>query len=235
MPKATCTEPSAIAASDLAPARRGCGAGEQLPAHPGGVQQRTDLRRVLAGEHLGGRHHRGLPAGVGRGGERKRGHCGLAAADVAQQKAVHRPRRGHVRQDLVRRAGLVPCQLERQRSAQGLERPTVHVMRDARTLVHDGVASQGQAHLHAEELLVHEAAPRGLGIGHGLRLVHRSYRPGQRRQVACDPQRGRQEVRHVAVRRERFGDQTPHPPGRESFRRVMHRHDPTQLRPSLVG
>ena len=60
----------------------------------------AELAQVLLGEDFGGRHHRGLAAGVDRRQAADRRDDGLAAADVALQQTLHRMRLREVAQDL---------------------------------------------------------------------------------------------------------------------------------------
>ena len=82
----------------------------RLPAHRVGEERHLARRaaprscgqrqEVLLGQDLGGRHERGLVAGLDRGEDGERGHHRLARAHVALQQPVHRVGLGHVGPDL---------------------------------------------------------------------------------------------------------------------------------------
>ena len=80
-------------------------AGQDLEPHAGRLGQRRQREEVLAGEDLGRRHHRRLPAGLDRGQHGEERDQRLAGADVALQQPVHPEAGGHVGGDLGHGAG----------------------------------------------------------------------------------------------------------------------------------
>ena len=78
-------------------------AGEDGDAQAGGFRQRRDGVEVLAGENLGRRHERRLPAGLDHGRRRDQRHHGFAGADIALQQPQHALRTGEVGGDVVDR------------------------------------------------------------------------------------------------------------------------------------
>ena len=80
---------------------RGQRSGEELASHAERLEQWRQAGVMLAGENLGRRHERPLPAGAHDAGQGDRRHCGLAAAHVALQEAAHRDLGGQVNDDLV--------------------------------------------------------------------------------------------------------------------------------------
>ena len=94
-------------------------AGQQFDPHAGREAERRQGAEVLAREHLGRRHQRGLGAGLDRPEHGQRGDQGLAGADIALQQPEHAVRRGHVGVDLGQRL----CLAAGERMAEGGERP----------------------------------------------------------------------------------------------------------------
>ena len=90
-------------------------------APPHRLEQRSDRACVLARQHLGRRHDRGLVTGPDRDQTRVQRHERLAGADVALQQQVHRRGTRHRRADLVHRPPLRLRRLERhgRRAAPG--------------------------------------------------------------------------------------------------------------------
>ena len=103
---------------------------------------------VLAGEDLGRRHQRRLPAGLDRGQHREERDQGLARADVALQQPVHPRRRRHVGGDLGDGARLRAGRRDRAaRRAPGARSAAVAAGREALGALHpragDAPASAG--------------------------------------------------------------------------------------------
>ena len=89
VPTTICTDPSASSRSSLRPRAPLHRPGQQGDRHRRQVRQGA---KVLAGEHLGGRHQRGLGAGLHRAQHGQQRHQGLAGADIALQQPQHAPR-----------------------------------------------------------------------------------------------------------------------------------------------
>ena len=70
---------------------------------------------VLFGEQLGRRHHDRLRAGLDRAQHRPERDRGFAAADVADEDAIHLARRGEVGANLFESAALRAGHLKRNR------------------------------------------------------------------------------------------------------------------------
>ena len=83
-----------------------------------GASQCRKIARVLLGQQLRRRHHRGLKASFHGARGRERGDDRLAAADVALHQPQHRTGLREVALDLLPRAQLRARQLERQRAAE---------------------------------------------------------------------------------------------------------------------
>ena len=77
-------------------------AGQQRRGHRLAAEQPLDRREVLLGERLGRRHQRRLVAVLDRAQHRVQRDHRLAAADLAHQQPLHRPRLGEVRVDRAR-------------------------------------------------------------------------------------------------------------------------------------
>ncbi len=158
------------------------------------LEPRAQLARVLLREDFGGRHQRGLVAGVDRlrGGQR-RDHR-LAAADVALQQALHRVREREVARDLVDDARLRARQRERQRGIEpggqriGIARgATRHRGRRARAAL---LVRALERQLLREQFLELDARPRR------MRTVHQRGFVGIDARVVQDAH-GLLERRHV--------------------------------------
>ena len=123
-----------------------------------GANQRREVARVLLGEQLRRRHHRGLKAGFdgAHGGER--GDDGLAAADVALHEPQHRTGLREIALDLLPRARCAPVRSNGSESAEALRRAIAR--RRLRTPSPDRAESRGAAAAGSADA---RAAPRTRG------------------------------------------------------------------------
>jgi hypothetical protein len=126
---------------------------------------------MLLGEDLGWRHQRGLRAGVDGQQHRRHRDEGLAAADVALQQPVHRPRRAEVGDDLLDRSLLRAGQVEGQAFVKALQQGGLGPLHPA-AVVHDAGATPNDIELEREEFLQSEASARGLGLFDRFREMH---------------------------------------------------------------
>ena len=212
------------ALQQLCALRCGGRAREQAPANAGLLHQRAQLGGVLAGEHLGGRHHGRLPAAVCRQGAGKRRDDGLAAAHIAQQHAVHGLRRLHVRKDLARRATLVARELKGQAAQQRLHARAAHMGAGA-SAGKLAVAAHHHLQLQAQQLLVGQAAARLLELAGVAGEVHGPQRGLESHEAPARPQaRGQGGCQRVAQLVEGVGHQAAHPRGRDALAGAVHGH-----------
>src|SRR5437763_13065049 len=138
--------------------------------------------------------------------ERVQRDYGLAGADVALQKALHRHRALEVRVDLHDRALLVLRQRERQRLAVARDQLTrLRERRRHRLLA--SLRRACEAELQDEQLVEGEAPARALGLVERAWTVECLQRIASRRQSLLLPERGRQRIAEVA--RERGQDELP--------------------------
>jgi len=99
--------------------------------------------------------------------------AGLAATHVALKESDHRPRRGHVFQDVGHASRLGRGQGERQRSAERGESGTVDDVTDARFLAVPARANAEHADFDAQEFLIGEPVSGGAGRIEAVREMHR--------------------------------------------------------------
>jgi hypothetical protein len=95
--------------------------GEQRHANAEGFEPRREVPRVLLGQELGGRHHRGLATVLDGAHGRERRHDGLAGAHVALHQPHHRVRTAEVRGDLAPHTALGGGKGEGQRRDEPLD------------------------------------------------------------------------------------------------------------------
>ena len=185
---------------------------------------------VLAGEDFGGRHQRGLRAGLDRAQHGQHRHQRLAGADIALQQPQHAPRRGQVGVDLGQRVHL----RLRRRPAERRQRlrPQRAVARQcpARPVAHPP-AHEGERDLPGQQFVIGQPPPRAWrrrrrrGVQQAQRLGEaRPFLPRQQRRVVPLRQRRNtlQRLRHRLAQ----------VPGEQPRRQPPHRLDPGQpLRP----
>ncbi|KGS71199.1 hypothetical protein X979_6010 [Burkholderia pseudomallei MSHR7527] len=169
-------------------------AGEPRDRHAERLEPAAQLARVLLGEDFGGRHQRGLVAGVDRLRGRERRDDRLAAADVALQQALHRVRLREVVRDLRDDALLRGRERKRQRRVQARGQRRAVVARAAR---HRGRGARAallvralERQLLREQLVELDARPRGVGavderrlVRADARMMEHAHRVGERRHV----------------------------------------------------
>ena len=180
---------------------------------------------MLARQHLGGRHEEGLPARIGRSGQREGGHDGLAGADVAQDQVVRRMGRGHLAQHVVARGCLLVGERERQRRG---ERTHPGAVRHVLNRLAPGGARRGLPHeeqLQHEQLLVGQAAARLGGLAHGLGKMDARKRRLTAHEPVLRTQGKRQRVVCATRLGKRVAHQAPHPCRGHLFRGGMHGDD----------
>ena len=200
-------------------------AGHERPGHVRGLEHGAELLGVLAREHRGRRHHRGLRAGVCGRGQRERGDGGLAGAHVAEEQPAHDDGRGHVGEDLVCGHPLLVRELEGKRAPQRAHVLAVdHMTRGIATLELDAPAGE-KSHLQAQQLVIGKAAAcallggerrREVDLAQGARLAHEL--------VARDEADGK-EVADVSGIGERRRDDAAHPGGAQALAHRVDRED----------
>ena len=131
---------------------------EQRHAQAGGIGERRDGLGVLARQHLGRRHQRGLRAGLHGDGHGHQRHHGLAGADVALQQAQHAVRGAHVLGDLLQRLALRVGEAEGQRVGDPGADAAVAGDAAARLRL-EALAHQRQRQLARQQLVVGQALP----------------------------------------------------------------------------
>jgi hypothetical protein len=194
------------------------------------VQQGPDPRRVLLGQHLGGRHERALVPALDCGQQRPHRHHGLARAHVALQQAVHRVGCGQVGPDLGDGGLLVVGERERQPGHELVEQGPRGHLRDAPGGALDVALALDQGELDPQQLVQHEAASGHLLVGHGLRGVDAGDRLAPGHQVVAVEHPLRDRVGQAAGLRaaQRLLDPGPDLPGRQPglLRLRVDGHDP---------
>ncbi len=139
------------------------------------AEQRAQRAGVLRGEHLGGREHRGLPAGVDDLQHRPQRDDRLAGADVALHEPVHRvlARRGRRRSRRRPPAG-PSVSANGSRASNASSRPPGRGGHAAAGRCDGGLAAQRERELHAHRLVPHQPVrgrrggrprPRARGCG----------------------------------------------------------------------
>ena len=189
------SSPDAELAQQVGAARLRRGAGEQRGLDELTRHQLLQRREVLLGERLGGRHQRGLAAGLDGAQHRVQRDDGLAGADLAHQQALHRAVGRHVLVERGHRALLVAGGRERERVAQpaggelarGAQRLRPRALAAAR-------AAAQERDLQQQELVEREPSPAALLVAE-VRGVHG--RPAVR-QALQRPDAGGQRLEHVA-------------------------------------
>jgi hypothetical protein len=151
---------------------QGDAGGVRVPAQLPGLRQRPEQGAqrpgVLRGEHLGGREHRGLPAGVDRLQHRPQRDQRLARADVALHQAVHRVAPRQVGRHLLADLALALGERVRQLRVERVEQATPAGRARGRRAGDDGGPAQGQRQLHAHRLVPDEPVARRVDVGVGL-------------------------------------------------------------------
>ena len=170
--------PLASAVEQLAPPRRGRGAGEQLQR---AARRRAGVERavVLLGERLGGRHQRGLGAVLDRAQHRVQRHHRLAGpTSPISSRCIGRSRR-QVLVDLAHRRLLVARELERQRPAPAVHHHAARGERPRRAALAPRAPAPRHGELEQEQLLEGEPAARPALVVLAVREVHRRERRGR--------------------------------------------------------
>ncbi len=226
VPNATCSSPSASRREHAAALRGRRRTREQRPCHPCASSSGPTRRGVLRRQHLRRRHHRGLRAGVGGNRQRVRGDERLARPHVTEEQPVHRPRLGHVREDLTDRLLLVAGELEGNRALAELRAPGRR--EDARPRPVPGSRCVGAWPCTAEATAVRRTRAGGVrrqrSASDGGKWTSRSAVPSGTRPWPTRSCRG-QVVGHVSVVVDSGRDETPKPGGREPLCRAVYRQD----------
>ena len=211
---------------------------------------RSQGGRVLFGEHLGRRHESPLVAAFDGDEQRARGDDGLARAHVALQETVHRQRSDHVGADLAEHAALRARQGETMRTKEAREqrvRRSRHVVAPqvgGIEVVHNGErtrletpTSQRDEQLEAKELVEGEASSGRLDVGGLLGQVQSPEGGGAFEQSPLLPTRGVDGIVQRTRSFERFLDEAPEFPARESRARrgrIHHDESPDLVRVALL-
>ncbi len=149
---------------------------------------------VLLGQHLGGRHQRGLVPAVDPGEHRGHRDQGLAGADVALQEAVHRHPPLEVTQDLVDRPFLGTGEGERQAFSQPTDAGAVDPVDHTDLGRLDRPLTEHEGELHTEQLVEHQTTTGRHRLGHRLGGVDARHRPHPVDEVVAVEERHRHRV-----------------------------------------
>ena len=185
MPIAMSISRLASAASVSRRSERLVAAGHQRNPQARLFRERRDPLEVLAGEHFGRRHHRGLPSRLDHVGHREQRDDGFARADVALQKPDHPLRGPEIRADFIDRPALRASQRKRQRGLEAAAERPFSDMRATCARPHPG-PHEKQRQLVGEQFVIGEAGRASSGridvIGRS-RPMHRLERLGEARQI----------------------------------------------------
>ena len=160
-------------------------AGQERDAQADARRQRRHALVVLAGENLGRRHHRRLPARFDHLRHRQERDDGLARSDVALQQPQHALFGSEIGADVVDRLAL----RARQRKGQGgFEAPRQSAFSPVRAAGNDAHARphEQERELVGEQFVIGEPRRRRTGrvdILGRLGPVHRAERLGEARQI----------------------------------------------------
>ncbi len=182
---------------------------------PAALGQRPQRGVVLAGEDLGGCHHRRLAAGLDRRQHGQHGNQRLARAHIALQQPVHPVFGSHVGGDLLDRAELRACRGVGKLGQHAFAQAAVAAGGVALGPLHPGTG-ESQRHLVREDLVVGQplarrrgrrqvcrtlrgmgGAERGLPVGPAVARLEARLDPF--RQRAHARQRLRHRTRHGAL------------------------------------
>ncbi len=215
--------PSRISRRARLPCRPAGGAGEGRGRR--GVVKR---RVVLAGEDLGGRHDGGPAAGAMRHQRRQGGHHRLAAADVALEQPVQRPRVGEVGEDLVGGDALAVGEAEGKALGQGPRHLGV-IGGDEPRRAQPTPPRPLRGELEQEELLEGHALPAGVGRRLVVGDVHLPQRLAHRHQPLRLADGRRQPVGDPVRHRQVPGDQASEEGGGELLSLGVHRRQASDM------
>ncbi len=183
-----------------------------------------DREEVLLGERLGRRHERALPAVLDRAEERVERDDGLARADVALQKPLHRRRAREVAVDLADRLLLVRRERERERLAVAADQVArlAEPWRERALALLDAARD---ADLEDEQLLEGEPRAAAFRLGEVVRAVDGGERVALEREPFAFAQLRGQRVEDVRRERQRKIDDAAHARRRDLLRRRIDRRE----------
>jgi thiol-disulfide isomerase/thioredoxin len=211
--------------------RGSSGTRDPAPSNPG--QHRLHAEQVLTGQHLGGRHDRGLMPGLHRNHARLQGDGRLPRADIPLQQPVHRTRSRHVVADLRDRAALRRGELERQALHEALGQVAGQVVGDALGPGFDAMLAHRDAELEEVQLVELEPFARLRLVPIPVGEVDLPNRSRQIREILPAPYRGRDGIGELAEPAERVVHEPSDDARRDSLGGGVHRDDPTRV--DLVG
>ena len=190
---------------------------------PKRLEQALGAAQVLEREHLGRRHQRALAALLDGADERGERDDGLARADIALEQPLHRLLRIEVAVDRVERTLLRARERERKRLAETRRQLAGRAERDRAAAIIGLAAMAQQRELQQQELLVGQAATRGLERVAGARLMPRLERVAAQRQAMAQPQFDGHRIGDAVDQVvERLADEAAQHARRDLARRVVH-------------